>query len=127
MKKLVFFILMSAGCTLNAQTVINANVKEFKNQIDSIKGVIIDLRTTEEIRSKGKIVGAQQIDFLGKDAEKIIDKLDRNKTYFIYCAGGGRSGECAALMQRSGFKRVINLEKGFGDWKTKGYPIEQVK
>ncbi|MBA3664363.1 MAG: rhodanese-like domain-containing protein [Bacteroidetes bacterium] len=127
MKKIIFLLLCIVSFSGFTQTVMNVNVKQFKNMIDSIKGTIIDLRTNEEIRTKGKIVGAQQIDFLGKDAEKLIAKLDKAKTYFIYCAGGGRSGECAELMQKSGFKKIINLELGYGEWKTKGYPIEQVK
>ena len=86
---------------------------------------MIDLRTDDEIKSKGMIKGALQIDFLGKDAELAISKLDKKKTYLIYCAGGGRSGDCAELMQKSGFKEVINLEKGFTEWKNKGFDIEK--
>lgn len=113
--------------SLYSQKVTNVNAEEFKKQIDSKKAILIDLRTTDEIKSKGKIPGAQQIDFLAKDSEKQIEKLDKSKTYLIYCAGGGRSGDCAELMQKSGFKNVVNLEKGFGDWKNKGYGTEQVK
>lgn len=127
MKKIFLFLIMLGVSTLYSQTVKNVNAEEFKKQIDSKKGILIDLRTTDEIKSKGKIKGAQQIDFLAKDSEKEIEKLDKNKTYLIYCAGGGRSGECAELMQKAGFKEVINLEKGFGEWKTKGFEVEQPK
>jgi rhodanese-related sulfurtransferase len=127
MKKLLLLLMMFGLSSIYGQTVKNVNAEEFKKQIDSKNGVLIDLRTTDEIKSKGKIKGAQQIDYLAKDAEKEIEKLDKNKTYLIYCAGGGRSGECAELMQKKGFKEVINLEKGFGEWKTKGFEVEQVK
>lgn len=113
--------------SLYSQKITNVNAEEFKKQIDSKKAILIDLRTTDKIKSKGKIPGEQQIDFLAKDSEKQIEKLDKSKTYLIYCAGGGRSGDCAELMQKSGFKNVVNLEKGFGDWKNKGYGTEQVK
>jgi rhodanese-related sulfurtransferase len=93
--------------------------------IDAKKGEIIDLRTTKEIESKGKIKGSAQLDYLAKDSEEQIKKLDKNKTYLIYCAGGGRSSEAAELMQKLGFKEVVNLEKGFDDWKKKGFEIEQ--
>jgi len=121
----LFFLLF----TINAfsQTVKNVSAEEFKKQIDAKKGVLIDLRTDDEIKSKGSIKGAKQIDFLSKDAEKQIEKLDKNKTYLIYCAGGGRSGDCAEMMQKLGFKEVINLEKGFDDWKRKGYEIQKPK
>lgn len=125
MKNIILLSLLLICGISRAQTVTNVNSEEFKKQIDAKKGILIDLRTDDEIKSKGKIKGARQIDFLAKGAEDTIKKLDKNKTYLIYCAGGGRSGECAELMQKQGFKEVINLEKGFGDWKNKGYEIEK--
>lgn len=106
-------------------TVRNVDAVEFKKLIDENKSVLIDLRTPEEIKSKGMIKGAKQIDYFSKSAEAEIEKLDRKKTYLIYCAGGGRSSECAALMQQKGFKSVVNLEKGFDDWKKKGFEIQK--
>ena len=105
-------------------TIKNLDATAFKKQIDEKKSILIDLRTTKEIEAKGKIKGAKQIDFFDKDTEAIILKLDKNKSYLIYCAGGGRSGECAELMLNNGFKSIANLEKGFDDWKRKGFEIE---
>jgi len=102
----------------------NVDAIAFKKLIEEKKYVLIDLRTNEEIKSKGMIKGAMQIDFLDKNAEATIEKLDKNKSYLIYCAGGGRSADCAELMQKQGFKDVVNLEKGFSDWKNKGFEIE---
>ena len=102
----------------------NVDAASFKKLIDEKKGYLIDLRTDDELKNKGFIKGAAQIDYFKKDAEAVISKLDKNKTYLIYCAGGGRSGECADLMQKQGFTHVINLEKGFDDWKKKGFEVE---
>lgn len=125
-KKILSLLLVCFSVLISAQTQIDRTVKNvdaetFKKLIDEKKAVLIDLRTNDEITAKGKIAGAKQIDFFSKDSEKEIAKLDKNKIYLIYCAGGGRSGECAALMQKTGFKEVINLEKGYDDWKRKGF------
>ncbi len=126
MKKLISLIFICLGLTLNAQTIVkNVDAATFKKLIDEKKSVLIDLRTADEITNKGMIKGATQIDFLAKDSETTIAKLDKKKTYLIYCAGGGRSGDCAELMQKLGFKEVVNLEKGFDDWKRKGFEIEK--
>lgn len=126
MKSIFSFLVLFFCLNLNAQTVIkNVDATTFKKYIDENKSVLIDLRTTDEMKTKGIIKGAVQIDFLAEGAEASILKLDKKKTYLIYCAGGGRSGECAELMQKSGFKQVVNLEKGFSDWKNKGFPIEK--
>jgi phage shock protein E len=126
MKKILTLIFMCGSFCFYAQTVVkNVDATAFKKLVDENKSVLIDLRTTDEIKNKGMIKGAQQIDFLDKNSEATIEKLEKKKTYLIYCAGGGRSGDCAALMQKMGFKEVVNLEKGFDDWKKKGFEIEK--
>lgn len=129
MSRLAFLTLLSfLSITLHAQTTVRrVDAATFKSLIDQKKYVLIDLRTDDEIKTKGMIKGAQQINFLAKDAEQIIEKLDRNKPYLIYCAGGGRSGECAELMQKLGFREVIDLEKGYDDWKRRGLETVQRK
>lgn len=132
MKKVILILIsiVSAGIinaqTANTKVVTNLSAERFKGATAGDKSaVIIDLRTPEEIKSKGYIKGAVQIDFLAKDAEKKIDKLDKNKTYYIYCAGGGRSAECAEYMEKHNFKKVFNLEQGFSEWLSKGFPVEK--
>lgn len=110
----------------NSTVVTNLNTERFQAASSSDKtAVIIDLRTDDEIKNKGFIKGSVQLDFLAKDAEQQIDKLDKSKTYYIYCAAGGRSGDAAEYMEKHGFKRVFNLEKGFSDWASKGLPVEK--
>ena len=125
MKKLIIFLFAICFFTLKAQTAKDVDAIAFKKLIDEKKGELIDLRTPEEIKTKGKIKGALEIDFLAKDADDQIKKLDKKKTYLIYCAGGGRSGDCRDLMIKEGFREVVNLSKGFDDWKKKGFEIEK--
>ncbi len=124
MKTTITLLALFFSFSLFSQKIKNVDAVEFKKLIDEKKYVLIDLRTNDEIKSKGMIKGATQIDFLDKNAETTIEKLDKNKSYLIYCAGGGRSADCAELMQKQGFKEVVNLEKGFSDWKNKGFEIE---
>jgi rhodanese-related sulfurtransferase len=125
MKKIIILLLVFISTFSFSQEVIkNVDAATFKKMIDEKKYVLIDLRTADEIKSKGKIKGATELDFLDKNAETNIEKLDKKKKYLIYCAGGGRSADCADLMKKQGFKEVVNLEKGFGDWKNKGFEIE---
>lgn len=133
MKKTIFaflmllaFVLKTDAQTKNTLVVMNLSSERFKAVAFSDKnGIILDLRTTQEITDKGYLKGAVQLDFLAKDAEDKIGKLDKNKTYYIYCASGGRSGDAAEYMEKHGFKKVYNLEKGFSEWVMKGLPIEK--
>lgn len=131
MKKLILVLIAIASINVsNAQSkdavITNLSSERFKAIIANDKGgTIIDLRTTEELEKKGYIKGAVQLDYLAVGSEKQIDKLDKNKTYYIYCAGGGRSSEAATYMEKNGFKRVYTLEKGLSEWLQKGFPVEK--
>ena len=128
MKNLTTILFLFITLLGFSQTKIeNVDAATFKKLIDENKSVLIDLRTNDELKNKGFIKNAKQIDYFSKDAEAIIKKLDKKKTYLIYCVGGGRSGECGDLMKANGFSRVVNLEKGFDDWKKKGFEIELKK
>lgn len=122
-KIITTFCAILGFITLSVAQTKNVDAETFKKLMKDKDAIIIDLRTNDEITRKGKIKESKQIDFLAKDSETQIASLDKNKTYLIYCAGGGRSGDCAGLMQKMGFKNVINLEKGFDDWKRKGFEI----
>lgn len=103
----------------------NVSVEEFKKVMDSLENeVVIDLRTPDELK-QGKIAGATVIDYFGADFEPAISGLDKNKTYLLYCAGGGRSSETAELMQKMGFKKLYNLEEGFNGWVKKKMRIDK--
>jgi phage shock protein E len=126
MKRFILFSLMISAFFCRSQEVVrNVDAATFKKLVDEKRAVLIDLRTTDEITKKGMIKGAIQIDFFAPNSATEIEKLDRNKPYLIYCAGGGRSDECGALMEKLGFKNVVNLEKGYDDWKRKGFETEQ--
>lgn len=125
--KLLLLVFLFTSGTMPAQTSSDVDAETFKKLMSDKNSVVIDLRTPAEIKGKGKIKGAMEIDFLAMDAEEKIKKLDKNKTYLVYCAGGGRSGDCKELMVKEGFKNVVNLQKGFDDWKKKGYDVETMK
>lgn len=131
MKKHLLILLCIVSSFSYSQTaaptvVTNVSAEDFQKLSSADKNsMIIDLRTDDELSKKGFIKGAVQIDWLAKDNEQKIDKLDKNKTYYIYCASGGRSGECAEYMEKHKFKKVVNLSKGFTGWAAKGLPIEK--
>lgn len=125
MKSVITFLLLISAVAGYAQTTVVEDLSSaaFKSKMDSLSGeVLLDLRTPDEL-AKGVIPGAVNIDYFKKDFEAVIGKLDRNKTYLVYCAAGGRSTETAELMARLGFKRVYNLADGFTGWKKSKFPI----
>ncbi|MEQ8361613.1 MAG: rhodanese-like domain-containing protein [Cyclobacteriaceae bacterium] len=100
--------------------VVSAEVFQSKlSETDNV--VILDVRTPEEV-ADGYIEGAINIDFRSPDFQTAISELDKNTTYMVYCASGGRSGNTATLMKELKFKEVYDLKEGFKGWSSKGLP-----
>ncbi len=88
--------------------------------------VILDVRTNEEW-NEGIIPNAMHIDiYKGEDFLEEISALDKDKSYYIYCKAGGRSGQACNIMQSLGFLKTFNLEGGFSAWQGDSeVPAEQ--
>ena len=103
---------------------INAEKFDALRKSDTNKVVVLDVRTKEEF-SKGRIPGSVLIDFNADDFEKQVAKLDKNKTYLVHCAAGGRSSRACKKMDQLGFRKLYNLEGGMGAWEKAGKPVEK--
>ncbi len=104
------------------------NVDSFtaKKIIDKNKNnenfVILDLRTPEEYSSM-RIENSVNINFFDENFKEELSKLEKDKTYLIYCKGGYRSNKTLELMKKLDFKKVYNLEKGILDWEKNNLPL----
>ncbi len=98
--------------------------EEFNKTLKGKHGVLLDVRTPGEFK-KGHIEGAINIDFLDDSFTVHIDSLDKSKEYEVYCYSGGRSGEATELMQKKGFKKLLDLEGGYSKWQAAGLPVKK--
>lgn len=110
---------------INADEVISEKISAelFQKMMDETGNLIIlDVRTAEEVAA-GYIEGAINIDFRSPEFKSKLDELNRNATYMVYCASGGRSGNTTTLMKEMKFRKVYDLEGGFKGWSGKGFPF----
>ena len=70
------------------------------------------MRTSKEF-SGGAIEGAININV--DDLRANLEKLDKNKTYAIYCQVGLRGYLANRIMRNNGF-RAVNLNGGYNLW-----------
>ena len=91
--------------------------KEWAEQLNADDNAfILDVRTPTEV-SEGYIPNASNIDiYLGQQFIAELEKLDKSKSYYVYCRSGNRSRQACALMNRLGFENAYNLEGGIIDW-----------
>ncbi len=86
--------------------------------------VPLDVRTPQEYE-EGHIENSQLLDFKSPYFEEEVQKLGKNKIYYIYCRSGVRSKKAAKIMDKKGFKEIYNIMGGFQKWKGKKLPFEK--
>jgi rhodanese-related sulfurtransferase len=76
--------------------------------------VILDVRKTNEYNAE-HIKGAENIplDFVNEN----MAALDKNKAYFVHCAGGYRSMIFSSILRARGYDNVIDINGGFSELK----------
>ncbi|MFM7005963.1 MAG: rhodanese-like domain-containing protein [Flavobacteriales bacterium] len=114
---LALLFMSVVSCTSSAQSGFkNAPIAELTQLKNEKKAIVIDVRTPAEWQ-QGVIAGADLfIDYNGANFKQQIAKLDKSKTYIIYCRSGGRSAGASQVMTDAGFKNVINMQGGISSW-----------
>lgn len=84
--------------------------------------VILDVRTPGEFND-GHVKDAINIDYHGDDFAALIDELDPDQHYLLYCQAGFRSGRTLPLMIRAGLTKISHLDGGINTWNAAGLPV----
>lgn len=126
MKKLIAILSISAlfltGCGSSGASVTNQGAADFAKTITDSSVVVLDVRTPGEFMV-GHIANAINIDVEGMQFNADVSKLDKTKTYAVYCHSGRRSGIATSEMSKLGFKTLFNLEGGTGAWSAAGQTL----
>jgi len=100
--------------------IIEINIEKAKSIIHDSKGkndlVILDIRTVDEYNN-GCIEDAVNINFYDSNFKKILEFMDKQKTYLIYCQSGIRSKKALSLMSEMGFRKIYHMNEGINGWK----------
>jgi rhodanese-related sulfurtransferase len=76
---------------------------------------LIDVRTEGE-HAGGHIPNSENINLMGPGFVSKLEFLDKNKTYYVYCASGNRSRTACSQMVNMGFANVNNVQMGMMGW-----------
>lgn len=90
----------------------------------SQRGVLIDVRTTEEYEHLHAPAVKRVIEHT--EMAKSLDRLPADKSTPIYliCRSGNRSGKVARLLMDVGYSEVFNVAGGMLAWLEQGFPVE---
>lgn len=132
---LIIGVLLMSGCIqtenniaqLETQIQIIENITPEEAYIliqenkDNLNFIILDVRTPEEFLDE-YIENAVNLDYYSDNFRNDLDKLDKNKTYLIYCRSGRRSGNALNVMKELDFREAYNMLSGIIKWKSERLP-----
>lgn len=127
-------LVACSGCTGASQSAssnatagfTDLTVEQFKQKIDEFRDrpsdlVVLDVRTPTEFEREC-LRDAVNLDVSAGVFRDRVARLERDKTYLVYCQIGTRSAHAASIMADLGFSRVYNLKGGIVKWKEAGNP-----
>lgn len=126
MKKILIslFAAICGACTAQQESNVLTVDKYSEAIATDTTAVIIDVRRPAEY-AEGHLNKATLLNVLDEGAfDEGISKLDKQKTYYIYCRSGRRSQTATKKMQQLGLK-VYDLQGGFNAWQAAGMPVEK--
>ena len=119
------FILPSCQAQQD-QNITALSPKEASKLIETRTGdsdfIILDIRTPGEYQS-GHLKDAAMIDYYSKSFVDEIGRLDKKKSYLVYCRSGNRSARSMDLFKKLEFQKIYHLSSGINGWKSEGLPL----
>lgn len=103
------------------ETIESVTAEDFVAKIDPSSN-ILDVRKLGEVES-GIVENAQQMCLSKLQTE--LNSLDKNKHYFVHCAGGYRSMMAASILKQKGFTKITNVLGGMGKISATGIKLVQ--
>jgi phage shock protein E len=135
---LLAVVLLAGGCSSEADEVgageaavseafpaVNGAavpVEQFAAHVDDDGTTVVDVRTPEEFAS-GHIDGAINIELGSPGFDDLLEQMDRDATYAVYCQSDNRSGQAVQRMVEAGLTSVYHLDGGIVAWVESGREV----
>lgn len=107
---------------LGVGMIAQISVEDLSGLLDSQKDLqVIDVRQPGEYRA-GHVPSAVNAPLARVDER--ASEFDPNRRTAVICGGGFRSSAASSILERLGFKNLLNVLGGTGAWINAGYPVE---
>ncbi len=93
------------------ETLQSVSAQAFVEDLDNTSNEVLDVRKPGEFEG-GHVDEATNLplDFINEE----LNQVDKNKTYYVHCAGGYRSLIYISILKARGYNNLINVEGGWG-------------
>ncbi|GGD28481.1 MBL fold metallo-hydrolase [Hyunsoonleella pacifica] len=103
------------------ETITSISAEAFSNQFNNETIHVLDVRKEGEYIAehlKGNSVQHFALDYINDN----MNVIDKDKTYYVHCAGGYRSVIAASILKARGFDKLVDIAGGFAAIKNTGLP-----
>jgi hydroxyacylglutathione hydrolase len=98
-------------------------VQELCTHLDEYKdGMILDVRSKEELEKVGKITNAKHI-HLTQLLER-LNEIPKDQTTYLFCGSGLRSMTAASILKRNRWNNLVVVLGGIAGWNSMTCPIK---
>jgi hydroxyacylglutathione hydrolase len=102
-------------------TLQQISVTDLRSQLAERALEVVDVRRPTE-HAEAHIPAARNLPL--PDLEARVAELDRSRPIAVACAGGYRSSAACSLLERRGFRRLVNVVGGTSAWVKAGFPVD---
>ena len=104
------------------QNFSTTSAAELANKLNKEEVRLIDVREPQEWKDDGYIEAAELIPFF--ELPEKANSIPRDKTIAVTCSVGNRSSTALSILERTGFKQLINVLGGVTAWSNLHYPTK---
>ena len=108
------------AASMGRATIAQITPQELATKLTAV--TVVDVRSANEW-SHGHLPGAKHIP-LGSLIDR-LGEIPSGKPVVVQCQSGGRSQIAASILERAGFRDVINLTGGLSAWTASGLAVEE--
>ena len=123
---LCFWFVLPSLSSQDSTHIIGVSAKEAADLIDKYKGdtgfAVLDIRTPGEFQS-GHLPGAILIDLYSQTFFDQLSRLDKEKTFLIYCRSGNRSTKSLEILKKLKFRKIYHMSTGIRAWQSEGFGV----
>ena len=103
----------------DVETLDSISAEEFAERVKTQEFNILDVRKDGEYASS-HLENAQHfaLDYINQN----MNQIDKNKTYYVHCAGGYRSVIASSILKARGFNNLVDIAGGFDAIKNTDLP-----
>lgn len=117
------FLFLQCSNKKSIESPIVLDIANFEKKLNNTTDrILLDVRTPPEYKN-GHLANSTLLDIKSEDFTEQVNKLNKTKPVFVYCASGIRSNKAASVLKEQGFNEIYHMDGGLTEWINANRPL----